>query len=213
MRVMLIRPPARHTVESEVPEAVAAENLSYPPLALMAIAQFLQDHSAHEVTILDAQLDDLPYPEIAARIAAWKPDVVGITAFTVQLVDVLKTVRTAKDAGVPHVVVGGPHVSDFPQECRALPGVDAVVKGEGQQPMKDLCDAWARGEAPRGIPGVMAHPDDPVPEPDVYFSNDLDDYPIIDRTMVDYRRYYDVMGPMYARRHDPAAAAATRSLL
>ncbi len=194
MRVMLIRPPARHTVESEVPEAVAAENLSYPPLALMAIAQFLQDHSAHEVTILDAQLDDLPYPEIAARIAAWKPDVVGITAFTVQLVDVLKTVRTAKDAGVPHVVVGGPHVSDFPQECRALPGVDAVVKGEGQQPMKDLCDAWARGEAPRGIPGVMAHPDDPVPEQDVYFSNDLDDYPIIDRTMVDYRRYYDVMG-------------------
>ena len=31
MRVMLIRPPAKHTVESEVPEAVSAENLSYPP--------------------------------------------------------------------------------------------------------------------------------------------------------------------------------------
>ena len=31
MRVLLIRPPARHTVESEVPEAVEAENLSYPP--------------------------------------------------------------------------------------------------------------------------------------------------------------------------------------
>ncbi len=194
MRVMLIRPPAKHTVESEVPEAVAAENLSYPPLALMAIAQFLRDHSTHEVTILDAQLDDLDYATVAERVREWKPDVVGVTAFTVQLVDVLKTVQTSKEAGARWVVVGGPHVSDFPQECLNLPGVDAVVKGEGQQPMKDLCDVWARGEVAKGIPGVMAHPDDPVPEQDVYFSNNLDDYPIIDRTMVDYRRYYDVMG-------------------
>ena len=194
MRVMLIRPPAKHTVESEVPEAVAAENLSYPPLALMAIAQFLRDHSEHETTILDAQLDDLGYDALEEKIRAWAPDVVGVTAFTVQLVDVLKTVQTAKRAGARFVVVGGPHVSDFPQECRDLPGVDAVVKGEGQQPMKDLCDAWSRGEVAKGIPGVMAHPDDPVPEQDVYFSNNLDDYPIIDRTMVDYQRYYDVMG-------------------
>ena len=52
MRVMLIRPPARHTVESEVPEAVEAENLSYPPLALLSIAQFLLSESDHEVQIL-----------------------------------------------------------------------------------------------------------------------------------------------------------------
>ena len=64
MRVMLIRPAAWHTVESEVPEAVSAENLSYPPLALMAIATFLKAHSHHEVTILDAQLDNLSYEEL-----------------------------------------------------------------------------------------------------------------------------------------------------
>jgi radical SAM superfamily enzyme YgiQ (UPF0313 family) len=194
MRVMLIRPPAKHTVESEVPEAVAAENLSYPPLALMAIAQFLKSHSHHEVTILDAQLDDLGYDVVEAKVREFAPDVVGVTAFTVQLVDVLKTVQTAKKAGAKYVVVGGPHVSDFPQECKNLPGVDAVVKGEGQKPMLDLCDAWEKGIEPKGIPGTMAHPEDPVPDQDVYFSNNLDDYPIIDRTMVDYKRYYDVMG-------------------
>lgn len=195
MRVMLIRPPARHTVESEVPEAVSAENLSYPPLALMAIATFLKAQSQHEVCILDAQLDNLDYSALEAKVAEWKPEVVGVTAFTVQLVDVLKTVQTSrKVASVKYVVVGGPHVSDFPKECVALPGVDAAVKGEGQKPMLDLLDAWEKGESPRGIPGVMAHPDDPVPEADVYFSNNLDDYPITDRTLVDYRRYYDVMG-------------------
>ncbi len=194
MRVMLIRPPAKHTVESEVPEAVSAENLSYPPLALMAIATFLKEKSRHEVCIIDAQLDNTPYEDLERQIRDWKPDVVGVTAFTVQLVDVHETVKTARRAGARYVVVGGPHVSDFPRECVGLPGVDAVVKGEGQKPMLDLCDLWERGESPRGLPGVMAHPDDPVPEQDVYFSNSLDDYPLTDRTLVDYRRYYDVMG-------------------
>ncbi|HNH50131.1 MAG TPA: cobalamin-dependent protein, partial [Myxococcota bacterium] len=141
MRVMLVRPPAHHTVESEVPEAVSAENLSYPPLALMAIATFLKEKSHHEVAILDAQLDNLAYDELERRIAEFQPEVVGITAFTVQLVDVLKTVQASRRiASVKKVVIGGPHVSDFPRECVALPGVDAAVKGEGQKPLLDLCN-------------------------------------------------------------------------
>jgi len=100
----------------------------------------------------------------------------------------------SKKAEVKRVVVGGPHVNDFPQECLDLPGVDAVVKGEGQKPMLDLCNVWAKGEQAKGIPGVMAHPDDPVPENDVYFSNDLDAYPLLDRSLIEYERYYDVMG-------------------
>ena len=191
---MLIRPPARHTVESEVPEAVEAENLSYPPLALLSIAQFLLAQSDHEVKIIDAQLDDLAYDVLEAQVREWSPDVVGITAFTVQLVDVHKTIKAAKAGGAHRVVVGGPHVNDFPQECLDLPGVDAVVKGEGQKPMLDLCNVWAKGEEAKGIPGVMAHPDDPVPEDDVYFSNDLDEYPLLDRSLIEYERYYDVMG-------------------
>lgn len=195
MRVMLIRPPAKHTVESEVPEAVSAENLSYPPLALMSIATFLKEKSNHEVALLDAQLDNLSYEALEQQVRDWQPEVVGITAFTVQLVDVLRTIETArKVASVKKVVIGGPHVSDFPRECVALPGVDAAVKGEGQKPMLDLCNIWEQGGEAKGIPGVMAHPDDPIPEQDVYFSNNLDDYPITDRTLVDYKRYYDVMG-------------------
>jgi radical SAM superfamily enzyme YgiQ (UPF0313 family) len=194
LRVLLIRPPARHTVESEVPEAVEAENLSYPPLALLAIASFLRDQTAHTVSVLDAQLDHLEYDQVQARVAAFKPDVVGITCFTVQLVDVHNTIAAAKRAGVPRIVLGGPHISDFPQESVGLKDVDAVVKGEGQRPLEDLLAIWEAGGEAKGIPGVIAHADDPVPQTDVYFSNDLDDYPITDRTLVDHTRYYDVMG-------------------
>jgi radical SAM superfamily enzyme YgiQ (UPF0313 family) len=194
VRILLIRPPAHHTVESEVPEAVEAENLSYPPLSLLAIASFLLDQSDHQVDILDAQLDQIPYEDLEKHVRGFAPDVVGITCFTVQLVDVHETIAACKKAGVKRVVLGGPHISDFPHESVGLPHVDAVVKGEGQQPMLDLLAAWEAGAEARGINGVIAHVDDPVPETDVYFSNDLDDYPIIDRTLVDYKRYYDVMG-------------------
>jgi anaerobic magnesium-protoporphyrin IX monomethyl ester cyclase len=194
VRVLLIRPPARHTVESEVPEAVEAENLSYPPLALLSIASFLMAESNHKCDILDAQLDHLEYDQVEEKVREYKPDVVGITCFTVQLVDVMRTIQASRRAGVKYVVLGGPHINDFPKESLALEGVDAVVKGEGQKPMLDLLDIWEQGEIAQSIAGVIAHRDDPIPEEDVYFSNDLDAYPIIDRTLVDYERYYDVMG-------------------
>lgn len=194
MRVLLIRPPARHTVESEVPEAVEAENLSYPPLALLSLAAFLRDQSHHVCEIMDAQLDHLSNEDMENQIREFAPDVVGITCFTVQLVDVMHSIRAARAAGVQYVVLGGPHINDFPKESLALEGVDAVVKGEGQQPLLELLKVWEDGDVAKGIKGVIAHPEDPIPEEDVYFSNDLDTYPIIDRTLVDYTRYYDVMG-------------------
>jgi radical SAM superfamily enzyme YgiQ (UPF0313 family) len=145
--------------------------------------------------MLDAQLHNYDYDEVEKKIREYAPDVVGISVYTVQLVDCHKTVRAARSCpSVKHVVLGGPHINDFPRESVGLAGVDAVVKGEGQKPMMDLLDAWEKGEVAKGIPGVIAHPDDPVPTDDVYFSNDLDDYPMLDRTLIEYDRYYDVMG-------------------
>ncbi|MCB9793992.1 MAG: cobalamin B12-binding domain-containing protein [Alphaproteobacteria bacterium] len=178
MRVMLVRAPARHTVESEVPEAVEAENNSYPPLALLALATYLKEFTHHEVCILDAQLNDYDYEELERRITEWAPEVVGVTVYTVGLVDCHRTVEVARRCpSVKHVVLGGPHINDFPKESVGLAGVDAVVKGEGQKPLEELLAVWERGEVAQGIAGVVAHPSDPVPEADAYFSNDLDDYP------------------------------------
>ncbi|MFH1464261.1 MAG: radical SAM protein [Pseudomonadota bacterium] len=194
MRLLLVRPPARDTIETEVPKAVEAESTSYPPLNLLVLATWLRAHGRHEVAILDAQLEDLEPAEVTRRIQDWRADVVGISTFTVQLVDVLRTIRAARAAAsVRHVVLGGPHCNDFPEESRALPGVSAVVRGEGQAPLLALLDAWERGEEPAGIPGVMARPDDPIPDA-VVLSDDLDGYPIPDRTLVDYRRYTGLLG-------------------
>ena len=137
MRVLLIRPPARHTVESEVPEGVEAENLSYPPLALLSLAAFLRDQSHHVCDILDAQLDHLTNEEMEAQIRDFKPDVVGIM-FTVQLVDVMHSIRAAS-VRVYSTLSWVVHTSTIFQKSHwRLKGVDAVVKGEGQQPLLEL---------------------------------------------------------------------------
>ena len=121
MRVMLVRSPANHTDESEIPEAVEAENLSYPPLSLLSLAQYLIEKTEHEVKILDAQLHDWDHAEVERQIREWAPDVVGITVFTVGLVDCHKTVQTARRCpSVKRVVLGGPHISDFPKESVGL---------------------------------------------------------------------------------------------
>ncbi len=195
MRLMLVRAPACHTVESEVPAAVEAENQSYPPLALLALATYIKHHTHHEVCILDAQLDGLDYDALDERMRAWAPDVVGITVYTVGLVDCHRTVAAAREVpSVKHVVLGGPHINDFPRESVGLAGVDAVVKGEGQRPLELLLACWERGEVARDIPGVVAHVEDEVPTEDSYFSNDLDDYPILDLELIEFDKYYDVMG-------------------
>lgn len=193
MRILLIRPPARHGIRSAVPSAVEAENQAYPPASLLTLGTWVNAQSTHTARILDAELDNLDWPEVRARIAADAPDVVGITAFTVQLVDVAHTVQVAREAGVERVVLGGPHVNDFPLRSVGYAGVDAVVRGEGQATLVALLDAWEAGQEPTGIPGLMVSPDDPVPDAATYLGDDLDAYPIVDRTLVDYPRYWDLM--------------------
>ncbi len=194
MRVLLVRPPARHSVEHEVPEAIKAEATAYPPLGLLHLATWIRAADRHEVTVLDAQAEGLDAAGVAARVRDLSPDVVGISVFTVYLVDVAATVEAVRTCpSVRFVVLGGPHVNDFPREARGLPGVDATVRGEGQIPLGALLDAWAAGGDGRGIPGVLVDPDGPEPAL-VTTTDDLDELPIPDRTLVDRRRYYDVLG-------------------
>lgn len=196
MKMLLIRPPAHHPIEAEVPDAVRQENVSYPPLPLLAIASYLNSSTHHKVSILDGLVEQTPYPVLQREIEAVAPDVVGISAYSLGLVDVVRTLMVCRAAKVPHVLLGGPHVNDFPHLSALLPGVDAAVRGEGQATLPAVLDTLEAGGSLRGLPGVMtavdAENEAPVAAPRL--SNQLDDYPILDLSLIDYTRYYDVLG-------------------
>jgi len=196
MKVLLIRPPSFHCIETEVPEAVRRENVSYPPLSLLAIASYLTEQTHHQVKILDGLLDQIPYSQLQQQIADYAPDVMGITAFTVGLIDAHKTVQAARAVGVPHVLLGGPHVNDFPRESAEFPDIDAAVCGEGQVTLPAILEAFEQGKPIQGLPGVLTRDDakgtDCIDRP--FLSDNLDDYPLLNLKLIEYDRYYDVLG-------------------
>ena len=157
------------------------------------MASFLKTESHHQCDILDVQLDHLEYSEVEEQIRKNNPDVVGITCFTVQLVDVKRCI-SCTSCRCQICCFGWASYQRFSKRVFGTGRCRCCRQGEGQQPLLSLLDVWERGEVAKGIEGVIAHEDDPIPVDDVYFSNDLDAYPIIDRTLVDYTRYYDVMG-------------------
>ncbi|MCH8207836.1 MAG: cobalamin-dependent protein, partial [Nitrospinae bacterium] len=64
-------------------------------------------------------------------------DMVAISAMTPGYKSAREYARIAKEAGI-YVVMGGYHPTALPEEVLADPNVDAVIRGEGELPFRDL---------------------------------------------------------------------------
>jgi anaerobic magnesium-protoporphyrin IX monomethyl ester cyclase len=157
MKVCLVNPTDQQLMFAELPSFMrhADKTSRMPPLGLLYIAAYLLDRTSHDVTILDAALEDLSYDAIEDRLRALGPDVVGITTYTLSLLDTLEIARRAKRAN-PNalVVLGGPHVALYPAETAMLSEVDVAVPGEGEAVMAELVDALAQHRPLDGVPGL-----------------------------------------------------------
>ncbi len=78
-----------------------------------------------------------------------RPELVGISSFTCGANAARDYARLATEHGA-FVVVGGFHPSASPDEVLAWPGVDAVVRGEGEEALAGL----VRAGSPEGLPGL-----------------------------------------------------------
>lgn len=156
MNVLLINPPAENEILGNNPAIVEEERGYNPPLGLLYLAGYLEKHSQHTVEVVDSQVEELGYEGLRDMVARKKPDVVGITAMTLTLLDVVKTVHWVKgvDEGIK-VVVGGPHAHIFPQETLNIAGVDYVVLGEGEVTFKHLVDNIQSPEALKEVKGLV----------------------------------------------------------
>ncbi len=157
MKVALVNPPTDDAIQTELPWYIARGAGVFPPLGLMYLASYLRRrHSGCEVVILDSVAEGRKTAQILHALAAFGPDLVGITAHTHNLVDVIALVRGIKkiNPGI-HVTLGGPHPTIFPQISVALEGVDTVVIGEGEAIFADLVACLARGGDPKTVGGMF----------------------------------------------------------
>lgn len=195
MKILLINPPFEYTIQSWQPKALE-EGLDFlPPLGLMYIASYLEKKTNHEIEILDAQVEQLSYNNLAEQIRKKSPDVVGITAMTFTLIDVIKTARLVKKINKNiKVVLGGPHVIIYPTETMANPEIDFLILGEGEEPFRQLLDNLKQPEKLTEVKNLVFRQNNKViNNQQTEFIENLDAIPFPARHLAPYKKYFSVL--------------------
>lgn len=95
------------------------------------------------------------YDEIGKRIREEKPDVIGTTAFTAEIVEALNLLKFSKEID-PEVitVIGNVHPTFLYEEVLEDPNVDYIVRGEGELTIVELMDALNSGSDLAQVKGL-----------------------------------------------------------
>jgi len=124
-----------------------------PPLSLLTLAALTGDE--HTVWMEDENVERLNLTD--------RPDLVGITVKVDTAHRAFEIARMYRDQGVA-VVLGGIHVSAFPQGCRDH--ADAIVIGEAELVWPQLLDDLQRGELQPVYEQRQAVAVEHIPQPD-----------------------------------------------
>ncbi|MBA4387725.1 MAG: hypothetical protein C0404_07070 [Verrucomicrobia bacterium] len=138
MRIMLVQPKLN-------PRVASLGKLE--PIALEILAAALP---GHQVRIFDFRFER----SLACEIKDWQPDIVGVTALTVEYPEAVTAIQEVRGCspGI-RIVVGGTHATMSPGDFN-LPGVAAIVRGLGHRTFSELIGAFISGNDPAVIPGL-----------------------------------------------------------
>ena len=108
----------------------------------------------YEPDLYDAMSHWHTYEDIEKRIRDVRPDVVGTTAFTAEIVDALKVLKLAKEIDREIVtVIGNVHPTFcYDEILKEDHGhVDYIVRGEGEETLVELLDCLNAGDNPEKV--------------------------------------------------------------
>ncbi|MCD6526050.1 MAG: DUF4080 domain-containing protein [Desulfuromonas sp.] len=154
----------------------------HPSLALPYLAAYCDaaaDNACGELLIREFTLHE-PRENILAQLLSENPDVIAFSVYlwnrttTLELVDAIHCVSPSL-----RIVLGGPEVS-FEDDTiwQRHPGISAIVRGEGEQPLRQLLGMWQQNQAVKPIPRVDFRDSDLlVHGPDSPPLTELDDIP------------------------------------
>jgi len=217
MKVLFVNPPD----ELKLVQAPDEDGNSYldsddygnfPPLGLLYLLSYLEKHDPeHEIYFKDCIAERISHAEFAEVVRQIKPDVVGLTSFTISMVDVCKAAETVREIQPnAFIVLGGHHPIAFPHEAAQLPHFDCTVVGEGEIAFAQIMDALKTGDREKipSITGVYTresikewetkHVEDrrllkSVNVPVAYIDN-IDALPIPNRKYIQHIDYNSIVG-------------------
>ena len=190
MRVLLVYPNAKKEIIGWGDMGAIAE-----PIALEYVAAGAK-LDGHEVRLLDLRLHT---EDLERTVLEFRPDVLGVTGYSMHVLRNLEVCRTVKRL-LPEVVtvVGGHHATLEPVDFFE-PQIDHVVKGEGVRPFRALLSLLAHRAPVAAVPGIWSRQDGVFTYGGEQTSLQIDALPRPDRTLVEADRsqyYIDWMRPI-----------------
>lgn len=205
LRILLVKPKARLGLVHALHRFQLLE-----PIELGYLAAAVPEH---EVRVLDLRFAWHEEHALARMVGGFTPDVVGISGYSHEASRVKELARLVKAARPGcRVIVGGHHATVAPEDYE-IEAIDAIVRGEGCGPFRELVGQTAAGDPLGGIPGVR------VPGQG---ATDADDWPPFPdpatlpaprHDLWDPRRYFCVWvredAPRFARLFPPTSMVRT----
>lgn len=135
-KVVIINPPARASAERQY------ARIALPRLGPGYLASYLEGKGV-EAKIIDARFQGVSFDQVVEDVAAFKPDLVGLTALTPEILDAVQLAGEVKRVmpGVP-TIIGGAHATILPQRTMdEFPVFDYLAIGEGEETLWELVSA------------------------------------------------------------------------
>lgn len=152
MKILLLTPPAMRLMHPATLEPDLLPAKSWVPLGIASLAAALR---AGGFEAEPHDLHDADWEEVCALLAASQADMVGISCFTFERVNALRTAAMARQALPDAVVVmGGPHATFFPEQilCRGV--VDIVALGQAEATIVELAACLDQNGDLRDVAGI-----------------------------------------------------------
>jgi len=162
-------------IEPEAPNLHIFSRFPLPRLGTIILGTMMKNRG-WEVEIFVEQLRKVDFGAIESA------DLVGISTITSTAPRAYAIADRIRKRGIP-VVMGGPHVTFMAKE--ALDHADFVIRGEGEEALMLLIDAWEKGRDFSEIPNLSYRRDgEIVHNPSRPFLKDLDQIPFPDFSLL-----------------------------
>jgi radical SAM superfamily enzyme YgiQ (UPF0313 family) len=193
MRVLLVYPNAKKEIIGWGDMGAIAE-----PIALEYIGAGARE-KGHDVRLLDLRLHT---EDLEPTLLEFRPDVVGVTGYSMHVLRALEVCRIAKRLVPGCTTVAGGHHATLEARDYFEPEIDHVVIGEGVRPFQSLLALKENG-ATAEVPGVWSRVNGEFRFGGTQPTLQIDTLPRPDRTLAEADRasyYIDWMRPIALMR-------------
>ena len=195
VKILLVNPIFQKSLSSPLPVRIERSRGRYPPIGLAYLASMLLRNN-YTTKIFDADVEKKGIHGLKASLKRFRPDIVGITttSFTfLQAKIAAKTVRIILPEAT--ILIGGPHVSIYPEEVLKNEEFDIAINGEGEYTIVDLVEKLETNSDIRTVKGIAYRENDKIHQNELRPPiENLDALPFPARKLLPNKRYYYPLG-------------------